>query len=297
MKKNKRRRRKKTYPFLWILALSLLLVLLIGTSIVYFLHSEKEKQLPVAEKPVATVQTIPRAVIKKIAPPPVTDIVPKKHMAIVIDDIGYDTETMEKLLSFGVPITFGVLPHCPHSYESAVKAHTAGHDVILHLPMEPVGYPEKNPGEGALLVSMTNEEIRQVLKKNMQSVPHISGVNNHMGSRFMEDKEKLIVVFSELQKQGLYFMDSFTTHLTKGKKAAMAANIDYIQRDIFIDNSGNQDETFSILIEIIDNVDRWNRLVVIGHPYWSTLWAIERTIPYFLEQEIELVPLSFFVDR
>lgn len=236
--------------------------------------------------------------VQKIDPPPqVHEDVPRRLMALVIDDIGYDMVAVDALLSLNIPLTFGVLPHCPYSSASARRAHEAGHEVILHLPMEPLGHPETDPGEGALLVDMTKREMLNTLESNLRSVPHVSGVNNHMGSRFMEHEDKLIVVFRELKKRGYFFLDSLTSPTTKGKSAANTVSIDYITRDVFLDNSRNKEETFKVLMELVYTNNRWTKLVVIGHPYPSTLRALERALPHFAANGIETVPVSRIIER
>ena len=217
---------------------------------------------------------------------------PSKKLAIVIDDIGYDDSAIEKLLTFDIPITFSILPYCPYSEVAARKARRAGREVILHIPMEPQGYPEKNPGEGALLISMTRQEIEDEIQHAIDSVPFISGANNHMGSRFMADEEKLEVVLAELKKRDLYFLDSVTTTQSKGKTAARKIGIAYGTRDIFIDNSHETEETATTLKHIIKKQDKWETLIAIGHPYKSTLAAIEQVLPELKKNRIKVVPLS-----
>jgi len=219
------------------------------------------------------------------------------QLAIVIDDIGYDLSIVDDLLSLNVPITFGVLPFCPYSEQSAVRAHVAGHEVILHLPMEPHERPGKNPGDGALLTDMTDREIKARLRENLRSVPYASGVNNHMGSRFMEEGDKLFIVFSELKKRDMYFLDSLTTEHSRAKETAAAAGIKLITRDIFLDNGKNEAETLVVLQNILDKNDNWNRLILIGHPYESTTEAIRKIIPEFKKRGIELVYLSQMVEH
>ena len=117
--------------------------------------------------------------------------VERKKIAILIDDIGYDPGALRRLLAIEAPLAFSVLPRIPHSRSSAEAVHRAGREVLLHLPMEPHGYPDRNPGAGLLFASMTAREIRKTLEEDMKSVPHAEGVNNHMGSKFMEEREPL----------------------------------------------------------------------------------------------------------
>jgi hypothetical protein len=142
-----------------------------------------------------------------------------RPIAVIIDDIGFDLRIVEELAGIPAPIAFAVLPHSPHAAEAARFLHAAGKEILLHLPMEPRSYPEESPGAGALMVDMDEKQIRRQLQENLAAVPYVSGVNNHMGSRFMEDEARLTMVMDELKKRGLYFVDSRTSADSRGREA------------------------------------------------------------------------------
>lgn len=216
----------------------------------------------------------------------------RQKIAIIIDDIGCDLTPLNELLKIDAPITFSILPHCTYSVDSAEKLYRAGREILLHLPMEPHGYPDKDPGAGALFSRMNGEEIRRQVKKNIEAVPYIAGVNNHMGSRFMEDEDGLNIVFNRLSEEDLFFVDSLTTRRSKGKKLAKKIGLRFASRDIFIDN--NQD--FTIILQKFMNLlkkrNRWKTLIIIGHPYPGTILALKQAVPGIRAEGIEIVPVS-----
>ncbi|MBN2567950.1 MAG: divergent polysaccharide deacetylase family protein [Deltaproteobacteria bacterium] len=218
-------------------------------------------------------------------------------IAIIIDDIGYDTAPIRSIVQMGIPVTFSILPNCPYSREAVEKAALNGLETILHLPMEPHGYPKKNPGKGALLTGMTKEEIIVTLEEHIDTLPGILGANNHMGSLFMESEEKLTIVFKELKRKNLFFVDSYTTSNSMGRAVAKKVGLVYASRDVFIDNSGQYRDTFKILADLIKKREQWHTLIVIGHPYESTLKAVRETIPLFQSKGIDIVPLSVLVKQ
>src|SRR5271157_4206039 len=125
----------------------------------------------------------------------------RKRVAILIDDIGYDLSPLYELLKIHASLTFAILPHYAHSVDAANILHRAKREILLHLPMEPHTFPDENPGMGALLMSMNDRQIKEEVDKDLDAIPHISGVNNHMGSKFMEDEAKLNIVFRELKRR------------------------------------------------------------------------------------------------
>jgi polysaccharide deacetylase 2 family uncharacterized protein YibQ len=221
----------------------------------------------------------------------------KKKVAILIDDIGYDPGALKRLLALEVPIAFSVLPNTPHARSSAEAIHRAGKEVLLHVPMEPHGYPDHDPGQGALFVSMTAPDIRRTLEKELRSVPHAEGANNHMGSKFMEEREPLRVVFSLLHERGLYFVDSVTTDASVAGALARETGLRFATRDHFIDDTEDRNRARTHLEKLLATRDRWDGLLLIGHPYPETVSALEEMLPRFRSQGIAIVPLSIMVGR
>jgi polysaccharide deacetylase 2 family uncharacterized protein YibQ len=220
----------------------------------------------------------------------------ENRIAIVIDDMGCDLAPINEILSIDIPITLSILPSRPYSLEAAEKAREKGREIILHLPMEPRGFPEKNPGEGCLYITMSHDEIEKQLEENIAAVPAISGVNNHMGSRFMEDEDRVEVVLKHLKKKELYFLDSLTTRNSTAKRIAEKIEMKYISRDVFIDNNRDFRDTRERLLDLIEKKDRWKTLVLIGHPHINTIEAIRETVPLFRAEDIEVVTLSDLIE-
>ena len=213
-------------------------------------------------------------------------------IAIVIDDLGGEKKISQELLRSDLPITFSILPFTPFSKTLAREAHRKGMEVILHLPMEPHGYPQVRPGEGVLLEEMDEASFLHQLSKDIEAVPYIKGVSNHMGSRLMEDPEKMRIVFAELKRRGLFFLDSRTTPQTIGFQVAQSMGLKALERSIFIDNSLTEEDIKRQLEQLIQISLSKGKAIGIGHPHPSTLKFLKEMIPKMKEKGIELVPLS-----
>ncbi len=218
------------------------------------------------------------------------------RIAIVIDDLGGENKIAHELLRWDLPITFSILPFAPFSKSLAKEAHRKGKEVILHLPMEPRGYPQVRPGEGVLLEEMDERSFLRQLSKDIEAVPYIKGVSNHMGSRLMEDPEKMKMVFSELKKRGLFFLDSRTTPQTTGLEVAQSMGLKVLERNIFIDNSLTEEDIKQQLEQLIQFSISKGMAIGIGHPHPSTVKFLKEMIPKMKEKGIELVPLSAVIE-
>jgi uncharacterized protein len=228
------------------------------------------------------------------APPETPPLKPLPRVALIIDDLGYDRQAAERLMDLNAPFTFAILPHSPHQETIARAAHARGLEIILHLPMEPVEYPEINPGPGTLLASMSADELLRVLEEDLRAVPHIRGVNNHMGSRLTARSEQIYQVFSVLKRRGLYFVDSRTTDETVCRPSARLFELPFAQRDIFLDHVHDPAAVRRQIRELVRTARLKGEAVAIGHPHPVTIAVLREELPE-LRRQVEIVPLSRLV--
>lgn len=216
-----------------------------------------------------------------------------RPIAVIIDDIGYDLRMVEELVRIGAPLAFAILPHTPHAVEAARLLHGAGKEILLHMPMEPRSYPAENPGAGALFVHMNDQEIRRRIEAGIAAVPYISGVNNHMGSRFMEDEARLFVVMQELAKRGLFFVDTRTTPDSRGRAAAARAGVRFLQRTVFIDHPPGYATALANLTRPPRQVlEKRRPSLLIGHPIPGTLRALKEASQLWQNEGVRIFPVS-----
>jgi polysaccharide deacetylase 2 family uncharacterized protein YibQ len=242
---------------------------------------------------------LPALAMNRPAPQPVApspDISPRhSRVSIVIDDLGPDVGIAKRFASLPFPVTLSVLPHQAHSREIAELAHLNGREVILHLPMEPLG--GKNPGSGALLLSMPADEIRQKIRSALDTSPYFDGVNNHMGSRMTQDAQAMKIVLSELKGRDLFFLDSMTTNASKGWKTAMELKMPALKRDIFLDDNPSADAVRLQITRLVKIAKLRGTALAIGHPREATLKSLQEAAGYFREEGIEIVAARDLMNR
>jgi polysaccharide deacetylase 2 family uncharacterized protein YibQ len=218
------------------------------------------------------------------------------RIAIVIDDLGYgDSRGLREVLALEDAVTVAVVPASPASGEAAEAARAAGKEVILHLPMQPEGYPGVKPGEGALLVDQTAEELRALVSGALDDVPGAVGVNNHMGSAFTADRTGMRAVMRELGRRGLFFFDSMTTARSVGADEARRAGVPVVRNSMFLDSGLDETGRVDVASQLRD-LEALARsrgyASAIGHPRRETLATLRREMPAMKERGIEFVFLS-----
>ena len=225
------------------------------------------------------------------SPPELPPLKKPPRVAIIIDDLGYDRHLAEKLIDLKAPLSIAILPHSPYQEPIARLAHDRGLEVILHLPMEPVEYPEINPGPGVLLAAMGPDELLRVLAEDLSAVPHVTGVNNHMGSKLTARSEQIYQVFSFLKRHGLFFIDSRTTSESVCRSSARLFQIPFTQRDVFLDHVHDAAFIRKQIRELVRIAQLRGEAVGIAHPHPLTYAILKEELPA-LRQQVEIVPVS-----
>ena len=230
-------------------------------------------------------------------PPPVSKPFQKDgrpKVAIILDDVGYDKYIAARFLELNTPLTFAVLPHTPFTRNISKAIRSKGNEMMLHLPMEPNEYPKVNPGPGALLTSMTPDQLLEQLKANLNAIEGIRGVNNHMGSRMTANSNQLYQIFSELKRRQLYFVDSRSTAETLGRPSARLFQLPFAERDIFIDHVQTPEFIRKQLRALVQRAFVQGEALGIMHPTRTTFETFREQLPE-LQQEVHLVPVSEIV--
>ncbi|MBL0732090.1 MAG: divergent polysaccharide deacetylase family protein [Desulfosarcina sp.] len=253
------------------------------------------KKSPMHSRPVYEVFPVEKKQIHKPVSLPVVRRPGKlPRVAIIIDDIGYDRLMAEKFLKLDARLTFSVLPYSPFGKQFVDSARRKGTEIMLHLPMEPVEYPKVDPGKGALLTSMSPDQLIDMLSKDLDCIPSIRGVNNHMGSKMTAESEKMNQIFSILKKRGLFFIDSRTTADTLCRSSARLLQIPFAQRDIFIDHRPDYAFIRKQVNSLIHTAISQGEAVGIAHPHQETYKVLSEMLPK-LKNKVKLVPASAIV--
>jgi polysaccharide deacetylase 2 family uncharacterized protein YibQ len=218
----------------------------------------------------------------------------RPRLAILVDDLGNDEAAVDRIASWRFPISVAILPALPGSSRAARHLEQSGKEVLLHLPMEPKGYPEVRPGPGVVLTSQSDQEIVQVLESDLASVPGAVGVNNHMGSVATADPRVMKSIADVLARRGLFFVDSRTTDATVARDAAERAGVRSASRRVFLDDAPAEDAIRRQLDQAVARARAEGSAIAIGHPHASTLAVLQREMPR-LAGEVRLVRVGELV--
>lgn len=237
----------------------------------------------------ATGDTAGHAWRARAVPPPANARPP--YVALLIDDAGLDRKGTQRAIALPGPVTLSFMSYASELSEQSAAARAAGHEVMLHLPMEPLDTKRNNPGPNALYVSLDAAELQKRLAWHLDRFSDYVGVNNHMGSRFTADAARMGQVLDEINRRQVFWLDSLSGPNSAGPALARKRGLDAAERDLFLDD----DRSPGIAHEIaaMERIARSRGdVIAIGHPHGSTLTALEKWIATAQERGFTLVPVS-----
>lgn len=213
------------------------------------------------------------------------------EISIIIDDLGNRAQMDEKAVSLPGAVACAFLPHAPQTPRLARLAHSMNKEVILHMPMEAT--EEHKLGPDGLTLHMTEQEFVQTLEDALASVPHVQGLNNHMGSLLTRHPGHMLWLMQAMNRHGeLFFVDSRTTRYSVAKVTADEQHVPNLSRDVFLDAERSEafvDQQFNRLLQLARTT---GGALAIGHPYPETIRVLKRRLQTLDQEKVRLVPVS-----
>lgn len=217
------------------------------------------------------------------------------RLAIIIDDMGSSMSEARSLAAIEVPLTFAIIPGLRSDKQVAAFAASNKIDTMIHIPMQPKGWPTRHLEESGLLTAMDAGELQERVSGFIQQFPGAVGANNHMGSEFTEHEEKMAAVLEVLKKNNLFFVDSVTSPESVGLKTAQRLGIKSARRQVFLDNEQLNGYILGQLKQAVRLARKNGLAIAICHPHPATIAALATALPAVAGQGVQLVPVSQLV--
>lgn len=267
--------------------IAVLTLLPVGGLLIFLVWSQLRRGAPPSPAP----RVAARPVIKvAVITPPKTLVAPATgSIVIIIDDVGFEGQPLERVMSLDPDINFSILPHGSRSADFAHRLNARGFEILCHLPMEPLG--SESPGPKAILTSMTGEEIVRIVRENVASVPFARGVNNHMGSRATADRRVMESVIGALP-DGMYFVDSRTGGSSVAADVAREMKVRSAARHVFLDDDRSVAAIRRQVAMLAATAASRGLAIGIGHPRASTIDVLADEIPRLRDRGFRFVRAS-----
>jgi len=238
------------------------------------------KTKPLAVTPLKIKEALPLAIKGKIA--------------IVIDDWGYHINSIDILDAKQFKLTAAILPNLAYTNSVSEELNKRGFEIMLHLPMQ----PKENIGleKDTIMTSSPDKDILRIVEQDVREISHVKGINNHMGSLATSDLRTMTLVFKQLNRKHLYYLDSFVSSDSVCEDLAKKFKVSFAKRDIFLDNNPEPEYIRNQIskLKLLAASRGW--AIAIGHDRKNTLEVLREELPKIKEEGYKLVYVSELVN-
>lgn len=204
-------------------------------------------------------------------------------IAILIDDLGEFDDPIASLWNTSIPFSVSIVPYKTYSLKIAEQASISKKEVLAHIPMDSISDSTKNePILGNISYNMTKDKIKQEIIKNINAIPFAVGINNHRGSAITRSIFHIEGIMEVLQKQKMYFVDSYTITDTIACKSAKNFGVPCIERNIVLDQDLDKTSIENNIIRLKNIALSQGFALGIAHANPETIEILSK---WFLELE------------
>ncbi|OOF36594.1 divergent polysaccharide deacetylase family protein [Rodentibacter heidelbergensis] len=213
----------------------------------------------------------------------------QSKLAIVIDDVGYHPKEDAAIFAMPREISVAIIPVAPYAKARNQEAKKQGRDILIHMPMQPMG--QMKIEEGGVHLGMSAQQVAERVQQAKNVVSYAIGMNNHMGSAATADSALMRHLMSALHTQHLFFLDSRTIGRSVAGKMAKEQEVASLDRHIFLDDSNELADVQRQFQAAIQYARKHGTAIAIGHPRKNTVAVLQQGLRH-LPSDIQLVGMG-----
>ena len=213
-------------------------------------------------------------------------------VAVIVDDCGADMTTVRAMLNTGLPFSYAILPDKEFSSDVLEMVKSRGKMPMLHLPMEPLSRSAMSEGNRTIMTNTSAATQQALVRKHLQSLPGVIGVNNHQGSKATADKATMKAVLQVLKKENIFFVDSRTNSASIARDMAKQMGVATARNDIFLDNSSNVEDIRKQIYKAFAMAEKNGSAIAICHARKNTAKCWQMYAEDFKKSGITFVPVN-----
>jgi len=159
------------------------------------------------------------------------------RVAIVVGGLGLSQSgTQAAIADLPAGITLGFSPYGNSLNRWMQRARKEGHEVVLQLPMEPLGFPAISPGEQTLNSKSTHGENLRNLRWLLGRMTNYPIVMNYLGAGMAGRPDVLHPILEEVKTRGLGWLDDGSVQASKVLEVAESLNLPNATGSFVLDN-------------------------------------------------------------
>lgn len=215
------------------------------------------------------------------------------RVAILVTGLGISQSvTADAITRLPPDVSLAFAPYGGDLDRLVARARSAGHEVMLQVPMQPFDYPQNDPGPHTLTVEAEAQANLENLHWVMGRFTGYTGIVNFMGGRFTAERDALQPIIAELAKRGLGIVDDGASSRAQIGALARAADVPVARGDILLDVVAQQEAIDDMLRRLEEQARERGFAVATATALPITISRIEAWARGAAGRGITLVPVS-----
>ncbi len=235
--------------------------------------------------------------VKLVNTSPVFNPDNKKQMCIILTGLGLDQALLTNILDNLDPaITLAFYPTVDDVASQMSEARRRGHELLILVPMEPLEYPQNDPGSNTLLTGLSTQENLQRLDNILAPLKNYVGIMNFFGSRFTTSETDYEPIIKEFQKRHLLLIDHFSAPRSLARELGVKHNLPVVQAKLWLDHNLPLEKIRKQLDDFAYQAEENDSLVIVANAYPIIVQLLIEWQKHLSEKPVILVPISATVN-
>lgn len=216
-----------------------------------------------------------------------------RRVAIVVGGLGISqTGTQAAIARLPAGVTFAFAPAGNSLDRWMQEARRAGHELLMQVPMEPVGYPQVDPGENTLTIASARAGAFEALYAALGRTTNYVGITNYMGGHFATDPGAMQGLMDELSRRGLMYLDDSSALRSLSKDAALQAGVPAAAASLVLDRSQDPADIAAALDQLEALARAEGTAIGVASAFDTSVAAIAAWSAEARKRGVEIVPVS-----
>lgn len=217
----------------------------------------------------------------------------RPKVALVIGGIGLNPKLTQKALEeLPGDVTLGFAPYGERLQQQVNAARARGHEILLQVPMEPVGFPAANPGPKTLLSDAPPAANIEALRWHMSRFAGYFGVTNYMGTRLLASEDALKPILAEVRGRGLVYLEDASASQSVSSDLVGKLDLPMQRASVLIDSDPSAPAIAKALEQLEQDAIRNGFAIGTGSGLDVTIETVAEWAKTLQEKGIMLVPVS-----
>ena len=218
------------------------------------------------------------------------------RVVIVIGGLGISQSSTQTAVQKLPPsVTLAFAPYGNSLKRWMESSRKKGHELLLQLPMEPIDYPQNNPGPHTLRADADLQENIANLHWSMSRITNYVGVMNYLGNKLLAQPASLSPIFSEISERGLLFLEDGTVKNSLAQGVAVKELVPYAKGNILLDNIRSRSAIADKLRKLAEEAKRTGLAIGVGNAFPDTIDLVSQFARQAKQNGIEITPVSSIV--